>query len=219
MSTDDDDYYRETGNQTMSTDDDDYYYEEGMDAIFNGYDSNASPIGDEEGTSAKNDDNKNERTSKTVKPPKTTNKDNCVQYTNKVCTPFTYKGVSYDDCIAVEDYFYSWCLVDGQTGIGDDYSMCGKCKNPEQTNDYKNERTSKTVKPLTTTSKDNYPTARNHPESENLDYEFLYMSYKRVKGALPENIFSRKLLRRMLKNILFRRNSKNWKGFLAVEIV
>ena len=55
-----------------------------------------------------------------------------MQYTNKVCTPFTYKGVSYDDC--VEDYWYNWCLVDGQTGNGSDYSKCGECSGiPEPT--------------------------------------------------------------------------------------
>ena len=56
-----------------------------------------------------------------------------MQYTNKVCTPFTYKGVSYDDCI--EAYWYNWCLVDGQTGSGSDYSKCGECTGiPEPTN-------------------------------------------------------------------------------------
>jgi len=82
-------------------------------------------------------------------------------------------------------------------------------KTPDINTSFNGERTSTTVEPFTTPDINNYSTDNTDPESENLDYEFLYMSYRKVKGELPENIFTRKLLRKMLKNILFRRNSKN----------
>ena len=52
----------------------------------------------------------------------------CVKGTNKVCTPFSYDGVEYDDCESgVGGY---WCLTEGQTGSGRDYSKCGECVEP-----------------------------------------------------------------------------------------
>ena len=49
--------------------------------------------------------------------------------TNTVCTPFTYNGYKYNDCKYSYVYGY-WCLVDGQTGSGSDYSECGECVQP-----------------------------------------------------------------------------------------
>ena len=47
-----------------------------------------------------------------------------------MCTPFTYDGKNYTDCISGSIHY--WCLVDGQTGSYTDYSKCGKCKKPEK---------------------------------------------------------------------------------------
>ena len=53
----------------------------------------------------------------------------CVYGTNKICTPFTYNGDGYDDCEYSRISGY-WCLTNGQTGYGRDYSKCGECVEP-----------------------------------------------------------------------------------------
>merc|ERR1712096_587797 len=54
----------------------------------------------------------------------------CVKGTNTVCTPFTYNDYEYDDCKFSYYHYTYWCLVDGQTGSGSDYSKCGECVQP-----------------------------------------------------------------------------------------
>ena len=45
-----------------------------------------------------------------------------------MCTPFTYMGDDYDECEANFPHGTGyWCLTNGQTGMGSDYSDCGEC--------------------------------------------------------------------------------------------
>ena len=54
----------------------------------------------------------------------------CVKGTSQVCIPFTYKGKTYTDCASGAIYW--WCLADGQTGSGSDWSKCGDCVYPSK---------------------------------------------------------------------------------------
>ena len=49
--------------------------------------------------------------------------------TNTICTPFSYDGVTYDECTYNFGIGY-WCLTNGQTGSRYDYSYCGECLDP-----------------------------------------------------------------------------------------
>jgi len=195
-------------------------------------------------------------TTTATKPPK------CVKGTSKVCTPFSYKGVSYDDCYDGGFFRDDWCLVDGQTGSGSDYSSCGECVHIDVIPNTKTETTTKDITEAPTTTitgteegsgigdtttegggtiddestTDEGPHTPQGPtnkpvnvtkapcsfnethveqihdqisgllgddetegKTENTEnYKLLFMSYKR---ALPKNIFTKKLLRKMLKNI------------------
>ena len=60
----------------------------------------------------------------------TNNKDyfqtECVEGTNRVCTPFTYEGVEYTDCYS--GYLHYQCIEPGKTG----WEYCGKCTGPPE---------------------------------------------------------------------------------------
>ena len=48
----------------------------------------------------------------------------CIEGTNEKCTPFTYKGVNYDECEHHWRIGY-WCVGKHQSGI--EFSQCGVC--------------------------------------------------------------------------------------------
>ena len=73
----------------------------------------------------------------------------CVYGTNTVCTPFSYNGDVYDDCI--QGSWYNWCLVDGQTGS--DYFYCGDCVGKIEENTTKT-LTTEDIKPSTSGQRD-----------------------------------------------------------------
>ena len=51
----------------------------------------------------------------------------CVQGTNKTCTPFVYRGVNYDDC-APGRWNGDWCLIKTRDGKFFPSSLpCGEC--------------------------------------------------------------------------------------------
>jgi len=80
--------------------------------------------------------------------PTSSKKQKCVQGTNKICTPFTYNGVNYDDCYS--GYWSFQCLV------GSEWSYCGDCTEDSTISDDKS--TSVSDVKVTTTSNVEYTT-------------------------------------------------------------
>ena len=80
--------------------------------------------------------------------------------TNKVCTPFVYKGDEYDDCLYDLGVGY-WCLTNDYSRYRRRYHKCGECVD-------QNEETSLTTEVTTHDDHEKSPITTGVPSKNNV---------------------------------------------------